>query len=56
MRDHHYKRVIYERCRDRMSDWSAGVLQFLLWCSLVQLPAPKRARSARVRRGARRKE
>lgn len=55
MRDH-YKRVIYTRFQDRISDWSDGLLQFLLWCSLIRLP--ERVRVARVRRspGARHKE
>jgi hypothetical protein len=58
MPDHHNKRVIYQRFRDRMSDCSDGLLQFLLWCSLIQSPGPERARVARGRRaaGARRKE
>ena len=30
MPDHHNKRVIYQRFRDRMSDCSDGLLQFLL--------------------------
>lgn len=58
MRDHYNRRIIYERFRRRFSNWSEGLLRFLLWCSLIQLPAQERVRVARVRRTprARRKE
>lgn len=57
MRDHYDKRAIYERFRDRLSDWSNGLFEFLLWCSLGQMPPQERVRVARrPRPGAQRKE
>ena len=50
MRHHHNMGVIHGRLRERVSDWSDGLHEFLLWCSLIQMPPP--ARVARVRRAA----